>query len=71
MLTVTASYANKNFVSLLRAIARGESIQIVSCGAPLATLVPAGVRTKVQPVKENTANRQANKTGTNRRDSTD
>jgi prevent-host-death family protein len=67
MQTVTVSYANKNFPNLLRAIARGESIRIVSCGNPVATLVPAETGTKDQSNKGSSGDRQENKTRTARR----
>ncbi len=42
--TVSASDANRHFSSLLREVAKGESITVLSRGKPVATIIPAGSR---------------------------
>ena len=41
MRTVTASDANRHFSSVLREVAQGEVITVVSRGKPVATIAPA------------------------------
>ena len=41
MKTVTASDANRQFSSMLREVAHGEIITVVSRGKPVATISPA------------------------------
>jgi prevent-host-death family protein len=41
MKTISAAEANRHFSSLLRQIASGESVTIVSRGRPVATMSPA------------------------------
>ena len=40
MKTVTAALANRNFSSLLKDVARGESVLVTSRGKPVATISP-------------------------------
>ena len=52
MRTVTASDANRNFSGLLRDVASGESILIVSRGSPVAKISPVDVKTGRLAAKE-------------------
>jgi prevent-host-death family protein len=49
--TVTASEANRKFSSLLREIADGESVLVVSRGTPVATMNPVTATTNRQAGK--------------------
>ena len=40
MRTMSATDANRYFSSLLRDVARGEEILVVSCGKPVAKILP-------------------------------
>jgi len=50
--TVTASNANRNFSSLLRYVASGESILIVSRGTPVAKIGSVETKTEGLVAKE-------------------
>ena len=52
MRTITASDANRNFSGLLRDVASGESILIVSRGTPVAKISPVEVKTGMLAAKE-------------------
>ena len=41
MRTVTAAEANRQFSAVLREVAQGETITVVSRGRPVATIAPA------------------------------
>ena len=41
MRTVTAAEANRQFSTVLREVAQGETITVVSRGRPVATIAPA------------------------------
>jgi prevent-host-death family protein len=51
MRIVTASEANRNFSGLLREIAGGDSVLVVSRGTPVATMRPARVENHRQAGK--------------------
>jgi prevent-host-death family protein len=50
--TITASDANRNFSSLLRDVASGESIIIVSRGTPVAKISPVDAKTGAATAKK-------------------
>ena len=52
MRTVTATDANRNFSGLLRDVASGESILIVSRGSPVAKISPVDVNNTAMAAKE-------------------
>ena len=52
MRTVTASDANRNFSGLLRDVASGESILIVSRGTPVAKISPVDAKNAAVAAKE-------------------
>jgi prevent-host-death family protein len=43
MKTVTAAQANRQFSSVLREVAQGQSVLVTSRGKPVATIAPAPV----------------------------
>jgi prevent-host-death family protein len=51
LLTITATDANRNFSRLLKDVASGESILIVSRGTPVARISPVA-KTSVKAAKE-------------------
>ena len=68
MRTVTASDANRNFSGLLRDVATGESILIVSRGKPVAKISPANAETGSMVAKETLMLRLSGQKSTGQRD---
>ena len=68
MRTVTASDANRNFSGLLRDVASGESILIVSRGTPVATISPADEKARGVAAKKSLLQRLSRQEATGRRD---
>jgi prevent-host-death family protein len=68
MRTVTASEANRNFSSLLREIADGKSVLVVSRGTPVATMNPVTATTNRQAGKNALLSRLENQKAEGRRD---
>jgi len=68
MRTVTATDANRNFSGLLRDVASGESILIVSRGAPVAKISPVDVKNTAMAAKEALLSRLSGQQATGRRD---
>jgi prevent-host-death family protein len=68
MRAVTASDANRNFSGLLRDVASGESILIVSRGTPVAKLCPMDAKTGRIAAKESLLLRLSRQNSTGRRD---
>jgi len=68
MRTVTATDANRNFSGLLRDVASGESILIVSRGTPVATMIPVDAKHAVTAAKETLLSRLAGQKATGERD---
>jgi len=68
MRTITASDANRNFSGLLREVASGESILIVSRGTPVATISPVDDKTGGLAAKESLLERLSRQKATGRRD---
>ena len=52
MRTITATDANRNFSRLLRDVASGESILIVSRGSPVAKISPVDAKNTAMAAKE-------------------
>ena len=67
MRTVTATDANRNFSGLLRDVASGESILIVSRGAPVAKISPVDAKTAAMGAKEALLSRLSGQKATGRR----
>jgi prevent-host-death family protein len=68
MRTVTASDANRNFSGLLRDVACGENIIIVSRGTPVAKISPVDVKTGRNAAKESLLLRLSGQDASGRRD---
>jgi len=68
MRTITASDANRNFSGLLRDVASGESILIVSRGTPVAKMSPADEKTQGMAAKKSLLQRLSGQKATGRRD---
>jgi prevent-host-death family protein len=68
MRTVTATDANRNFSGLLRDVAYGESILIVSRGTPVARISPANAKTGATAAKESLLIRLSGQKATGPRD---
>ena len=68
MRTITASDANRNFSGLLRDVAAGESILIVSRGKPVAKISPADADTGSMAAKESLILRLSGQKLTEQRD---
>jgi len=68
MRTVTATDANRNFSGLLRDVASGESILIVSRGAPVAEISPVDVKKTATAAKETLLSRLSRQKAAGRRD---
>jgi prevent-host-death family protein len=68
MRTVTASDANRNFSGLLRDVASGESILIVSRGTPVAKISPVDSKTGRMAAKESLLLRLSGQKASGRRD---
>ena len=68
MRTVTASDANRNFSGLLRDVASGQSILIVSRGAPVAKISPVDVKIGRMAAKESLLLRLSGQRASGRRD---
>jgi prevent-host-death family protein len=67
MRTVTATDANRNFSSLLREIAAGESLLIVSRGTPVARMIPVGTESVRQSGRHALLRRLESQTASGRR----
>ena len=68
MRTITASDANRNFSGLLRDVASGESILIVSRGTPVAKISPVDAKTEGTAAKESLLLRLSGQKASGRRD---
>jgi len=68
MRTVTASDANRNFSGLLRDVAYGESILIVSRGTPVARISPVDVKAGRTAAKESLLLRLSGQNASGQRD---
>ena len=68
MRTVTASDANRNFSGLLRDVASGESILIVSRGTPVAKMNPADEKATGMAAKKALLQRLSRQKATGQRD---
>jgi len=68
MRTVTASDANRNFSGLLRDVASGESILIVSRGTPVARISPIDEKIGGSAAKESLLQRLSRQKVTGQRD---
>ena len=68
MRTVTASNANRNFSGLLRDVASGESILIVSRGKPVAKISPLNTKASGMGAKESLLLRLSGQSATGQRD---
>ncbi|MDR3174933.1 MAG: type II toxin-antitoxin system prevent-host-death family antitoxin [Desulfovibrio sp.] len=68
MRTVTASDANRNFSGLLKDVASGESILIVSRGTPVAKICPIDTKIDRIAAKESLLLRLSRQNSTGRRD---
>ncbi|MDR1242597.1 MAG: type II toxin-antitoxin system prevent-host-death family antitoxin [Deltaproteobacteria bacterium] len=68
MRTVTASAANRNFSGLLRDVASGESILIVSRGTPVAKICPMDAEPDRMAAKKALLLRLSGQNSTGRRD---
>jgi prevent-host-death family protein len=68
MRTVTASDANRNFSGLLRDVASGESILIVSRGTPVAKISPVDPKPGRMAAKESLLVRLSGQKASGRRD---
>jgi len=68
MRTVTASDANRNFSGLLRDVASGESILIVSRGTPVARISPIDEKIGGPAAKESLLQRLSGQKATGQRD---
>ena len=68
MRTITASDANRNFSGLLRDVASGESILIVSRGTPVAKISPVDEKTNGTAARESLLLRLSAQKATGRRD---
>ena len=67
MRTITASDANRNFSGLLRDVASGESLLIVSRGTPVAKISPVDVKGSRTAAKESLLTRLAGQNATGQR----
>lgn len=68
MRTITATDANRNFSGLLRDIASGESVLIVSRGTPVAKISPVSTTSGRMAAKESLLLRLSGQNATGRRD---
>ena len=68
MRTITASDANRNFSGLLRDVASGESILIVSRGTPVAKISPVDAKIGGMGAKESLLLRLSGQKALGRRD---
>ena len=68
MRTISASDANRNFSGLLRDVASGESILIVSRGTPVARISPVTASAGRMAAKESLLRRLSGQNATGRRD---
>jgi len=68
MRTVTATDANRNFSGLLRDVAAGESILIVSRGTPVAKMSPVDAKNAAMAAKEILLSRLSGQKAVGRRD---
>lgn len=68
MRTITASDANRNFSGVLRDVASGESILIVSRGTPVAKISPVDVKNSRTAAKESLLLRLASQSSSGQRD---
>ena len=68
MRTVTASDANRNFSGLLRDVASGESIIIVSRGTPVAKISPVDEKAGRTAAKDSLLSRLAGQKASGQRD---
>jgi prevent-host-death family protein len=68
MRAVTASEANRNFSGLLREVAGGESVLVVSRGTPVATMNPVRVENHRQAGKNALLSRLERQKADGRRD---
>ena len=68
MRTITASDANRNFSSLLRDVASGESVLIVSRGTPVARISPVDVKNGRMAAQEALLLRLSGQNATGERD---
>ena len=67
MRTVTATDANRNFSGLLRDVASGESILIVSRGSPVAKISPVDAKGAALAAKETLLSRLSEQTALGQR----
>jgi prevent-host-death family protein len=67
MRTITASDANRNFSGLLRDVASGESILIVSRGTPVAKISPVDVKSGKMAAKKSLLLRLSGQAASGRR----
>jgi len=68
MRTVSATDANRNFSGLLRVVASGESVLIVSRGTPVAKISPVGAKNAAMVAKETLLSRLSGQKATGGRD---
>lgn len=68
MRTITASDANRNFSGVLRDVASGESILIVSRGTPVARISPVDVKGSRVAAQESLLRRLSGQSTTGQRD---
>jgi prevent-host-death family protein len=68
MRTVTASDANRNFSGLLRDVASGQNILILSRGTPVAKISPVDVNIGRMAAKESLLLRLSGQSASGRRD---
>ena len=68
MRTITASDANRNFSGLLRDVASGESVLIVSRGTPVAKISPVDINGSRAVAKESLLCRLSGQNPTGQRD---
>jgi len=68
MRTVTATDANRNFSGLLRDVASGESILIVSRGTAVAKISPVDAKNAAMAAKETLLSRLSEQKATGQRD---
>ncbi|MDR0826401.1 MAG: type II toxin-antitoxin system prevent-host-death family antitoxin [Desulfovibrio sp.] len=67
MRTVTASDANRNFSGLLRGVAGGESVVIISRGTPVAKMSPVDAKTGRQAARHSLLHRLENQCASGQR----
>ena len=68
MRTVSATDANRNFSGLLRDVASGESVLIVSRGTPVAKISPVEAKNAAIAAREALLSRLSGQQATGRRD---